>query len=638
MSRNGNITSFFKPIPKSSQTSQLARQSTPPLSSTSKSPEKRSSPPLAETPSALRFLDSSPTKSPTPKPRARDAVIKASDDEDSDEDSDDEFPDLFRPAPVSPSKRNTNPLATPRRNRLTVDIYSSPLTVNAKRPKFNIDTLLKHAEAHEKINESSRLIDEMMKSSSSRDPSPTCEKKSKSLHESMLEIMSDPEDKDNHDEAGAKKEKLLRAVKRIEADVGRRQWYFFRDQSEPNSASIEVRQSFPKAHATGAWKFLAADEGRSQLFEVGFPYHVQRRRKDLPDEIFLWVLNESAQEKSWKLREGYLKLLGACLDQSGRVMDEETITQLFRNLGASEEALAPVPRPKREYREKRPGYLERDWTPLVTVLRILTCTAAGLSIESLTKGISLVIRLGIDDVVREDPAVSRSYQNLLQSIVQAVPDRSWDDFCGEVSDSLYSHTPEASLRWNIISSIPVLDPRLVELRRRLSLVFVFSEPQFARVKPEETFSMQSVLQQISESSDFLIDRNNTDFYELRAMYDMLCVAVADGLKPPPGAGLSAIRQYDAEVDQTARKLKVMWSSIHEGGAAFESRLEAKAQLKDFERKLLHVVRTRPPRKDNIFGIQDQQAIREERQQMASKNFMSKFLGDKQAAAAASTSP
>jgi len=185
----------------------------------------------------------------------------------------------------------------------------------------------------------------------------------------------------------------------------------------------------------------------------------------------------------------------------------------------------------------------------------------------------------------------------------------------------------------------MLSSKLAELRRRLSLVFVFGEPQFARMRPEDTFSMQSVLQLINESPDFLIDRNNTDFNELRAMYDMLSVAVADGVKPPPGAGPAAIKQYDSEVDQTARRLKIMWSGIHEGGAAFESRLEAKAQLKDFERKLLHVVRTKPPRKDNIFGIDDEalvKKIKEEQQQVASKNFMAKFLGNEQPAGTTST--
>ncbi|KAK3991154.1 hypothetical protein QBC44DRAFT_53980 [Cladorrhinum sp. PSN332] len=649
MAKNRSITNFFKPVPKSSQSSSqldplphLPRQSTPPPPPISKSPAKQlqSTPSLPETPSALRFLDSSPTKSPTPKPRARDAVIKASDDEDSDDDSDDEFPDLFRPVPASTLRKDPALLSTPRGNRISVDIYSSPSTVNTKRKKFNISTLLKHAEANNKINENTRIIDDMLKKSSSGGDSSLSSGKEprKTLHESMMEIMSDPEDKDNQDEARAKKEKLLRAVKRIEADVGRRQWHFFKDHDEANSTSIEVRQSFPKARATGAWKFLAAEKGRSQAFEDGFPYRVQKRRNDLPDDIFIWVLKETVQEKSWKLRDGYLKLLSACPLQAGRMVDEDVVQQLFRNLGATEEALAPDAGTKKEYRAKGPDYLERDWTSLATVLRILSCTAAGLSIESLTRSMSLILRLGIDDVVREDPAVSRSYQDVLHSIVQAVPGRSWNDFCGEVSDSLYSHTSEASLRWNAVSSIPVLGPKLVELRRRLSLVFVFSEPQFARRKPEETFSMESVLQQINESDDFLIDRNHTDFYELRAMYDMLCVAVADGVKPSPGAGPSAIRQYDAEVDQTARRLKLLWSGIHEGGAAFESRLEAKAQLKDFERKLLHVVRSRPPRKENIFGIDEDREMREEKQFNASKNFMSNFLGNKQAAATTSKAP
>lgn len=266
--------------------------------------------------------------------------------------------------------------------------------------------------------------------SPSRESSPSAGKEHKSLHESIMEIMSEHED--SGDEAKAKQEKLLRAVKRTEADAGRKRWYFFTDQSEPNSTSIEARQPFPKASAKGAWGFLAAANARSHFFEDGFAHHLQRRRQDLPDEIFAWVLSETVQEKSWKLREAYLKLLSVCPAQAGRVMNEEVIQQLFRELGASEEALAAsasLPNGKEQHNNQtRPDYLERSWTPTETALRVLALTAPGLGIEALTYTMSIILRLGLDDVVHEDPGVSKCYQDVLESIVQAVPQTFWDDF------------------------------------------------------------------------------------------------------------------------------------------------------------------------------------------------------------------
>ncbi|KAK4231055.1 hypothetical protein QBC38DRAFT_382832 [Podospora fimiseda] len=608
IAKNGNITSFFKPVPKSSQTQ-------------SSQPD-----PLPQPPAPRPSTPPPPTQ--TPKPRPRDAVIKASDDEDedSDDDSDDEFPDLFRPAYTL--KNETSLLETPRKNRISVDIFSSPLTINAKRPKFEMSTLLKHAAANDRINETARAINAMLENSGSptRGSSPSSGKDmKKSLHESMMEMMSDDEYADGE---RVKKEKLLRAVKRIEADVGRREWYFFRDENDSKGTSTKGRRAFPKAQATGVWKFLAAEKGRSKHFERGLPWQLQKARKNLPDEIFLWVLNAAVREKSYRLRDGYLKLLAECPLQAGRVVDEQLIEQLFRNLGASEEALAIGLESKKVVSQpKRPDYLDQDWTSLATVLRILSSIAVGLAVEPLTKIMALMLRLGIDEVVREEPAVSKWYQQVLRNVAKTIPERCWNEFCYEISHSIYSHTSEVSLRWNIVSAIPIMSTKLVDLRRRLALVFVFSEPQFALMKPDETFSMKSVLQQIKESEDFMIDRNHTDFHELKAMFDLLSVAVADGVKPSSAAGPS--RQYDEEVDETAQILKLLWSGIHEGGAAFESRLGAKAQLKDFERKLLHVVRSRPPRKDNILEIAQNREMREVREYTASKSFMSRFLGNKE---------
>jgi hypothetical protein len=165
---------------------------------------------------------------------------------------------------------------------------------------------------------------------------------------------------------------------------------------------------------------------------------------------------------------------------------------------------------------------------------------------------------------------------------------------------------------------------LVELRRRLALVFVFDDPRRAFSPPVDTFSIRSVIDRLDQADEFIVDRTNTDYFELLALSEMLSVAVGDGSQPNGDAGPEAVKQHNAEVDELSHRIKHMWSNIHEQGAAYMSRLEVRVQLRDFERKLQHVVRTRPPPKEDIFGLQPtEDEIARPRQQQFMKKFLSK---------------
>jgi hypothetical protein len=148
--------------------------------------------------------------------------------------------------------------------------------------------------------------------------------------------------------------------------------------------------------------------------------------RSLPDEIFQWVLNEVAHEKHKKLRDEYLRLLGACPDQIGRLMDEDLVLGLFRDLGASERALGTASQPGSS--EKGAPYPEHNRGRLQAVLRILAETAHALRNKVLTRVMSILLRLGIDNIVREDYAVSTDFQDALLRVVLAVPWRSWNNF------------------------------------------------------------------------------------------------------------------------------------------------------------------------------------------------------------------
>jgi hypothetical protein len=171
--------------------------------------------------------------------------------------------------------------------------------------------------------------------------------------------------------------------------------------------------------------------------------------------------------------------------------------------------------------------------------------------------------------------------------------------------------------------------KLIELRRRLALVFVFDDTRRAFSPPEDTFSIRSIIDRLEQADEFIVDRTNTDYVELLALSEMLSVAVGDGSPPAENTSPEAVKQYNAEVDELARKIKFLWSNIHEQGAAYMSRLEVRVQLRDFERKLQHVVRTRPRPKEDIFGLNPtEDDLERPKQQQFMKRFLQKGASPK----------
>jgi len=182
--------------------------------------------------------------------------------------------------------------------------------------------------------------------------------------------------------------------------------------------------------------------------------------------------------------------------------------------------------------------------------------------------------------------------------------------------SLYNHITETSLRCDAASSIPLLRPRLVDLRRRLALVCIFEDPQRGYVPPEMTFNLRAVIDLLG-ADKFKIDRHHADFHEVAALAELLGYAVGDGCPPPDSK-----KQFNDEVDELARKIKVMWTNIQQQGASSASRLDARLKLQNLERKLEHATRTRPPQMPNIFGItEEQEEVDRPRQQLFMRNFL-----------------
>lgn len=440
MAKNGNLLSFFKRVPKHSQSSQGSQDlglQDPSSQASVSAPAPPSSPPP---------LPSSPLQEQDEKrPRGIDAVIKGSDDEDDDSlSSDDDLPNLFaKPrtdaVPVR-ANRESNPCVTPKAKRTAISFHSSPLAFMPKH-KFDMKALLNHAKTHDAAEASAQRMSNILSERDAAAESAPAAKPAATLYETMMDVLSDAEGEDNE----AERDKLLRAVKRTEASVDRKHWRFF--EQELSDSCVPARAPFPKDAARGGWRFLADPKTRPHVFGDGLTYTIQTRRRDLPDEIVLWVLDEISYEKSESLRQEYCRLLGVCTQQVYKFFDEDRLDRLFRDLGAREEALDSAAKISGVI-EQNPPYSERNWSMLQSVLILLSRTSNAMTVTSLTHAVSILIRLGIDTVVTENIAIRKDFSEAIEKLVLAVPIKSWDKFvsaaCPDSHSECFILTPDSA--------------------------------------------------------------------------------------------------------------------------------------------------------------------------------------------------
>lgn len=638
--KNGDIRSFFagsqasKPPASSASGSQ-----TPALAPETPSRRHRDESQLGYAfQSPFPDIPSSPPSitamsSPTPRaPISRDAVIAASDDEFSDSD-DDSLPDILRrnnaptlpklPRPAAAAPAPPGLLATPRGKRTAAahEFHSSPLTIQSKKQKQDMKSLLEFARKDEEIRASAQRFSAMLekeakmqRGGAAGDDQQQDEgqegRAAAALKEHILEAATAAANGDGEDEDGAEnKMRVVRALQRAEVGSARKLYYFF-DQVEPDPDV--VGRKFPKAKAKGPWAILNDAQDRGGHFASGFPYDIQKKLGNLPDEIFLWILDEVCSERRKTLQTEYVKLLSICNDQTSRLVTPALLQQLFRNLGATKDVdklMGPV-----TFREEIPNpYPGRDWSCIECSLDLLGAMAFDFTSATRSTAMRILLRLGMDSLAVENFGFTQKWRQATDLIARSVPDGDWTAFCQEACHSLYQSSSRATMRQRALALLgpatatrgqPVsLQTRTLDLKRRLASVFFFDDLHRADKRPEDTINIRAVIDRLEEADEFQINRD-TDFHEFEAMMMMLNAALGDASRHDDRTEKSAV-SFDAEVDELAEGLKSMLTRVAPLNRGLHvSRIEAKNAMELIRERLLYQVRIKAVPKIGIFGTQE----------------------------------
>ena len=362
----------------------------------------------------------SPPNKPTASSNEAGRVIKSSDDEDEDSDSSlEDLATLLRSnryaSRPNPDDRGIHP-STPIASRTILQAFHiSPMPILNKN-KFDLKSLANLAEMDRKTEASSKRLKAMQEASERKEiVLPRGDSASEKLkHSSLLQdVVADQEDADIS--------KVARAVMRTEATLLEQRWYFFRTETSPSKPR---RKPFPTKCLPQVWQSDLKDaQTREQTFVSGFAEDMVSFGTPLPDEIFLWLLDEICVESSELLRASYCNVVGQSSAQVCRLIVPNVIRSLFERVGASSAATATTDKIQPGQNLSAP-YARRDWSKLRSLIQLLGHIAKDF--QASLYALTLLLRMCCDRVVMHNVDIFDLVQETINRLCRHVPGDSWD--------------------------------------------------------------------------------------------------------------------------------------------------------------------------------------------------------------------
>lgn len=363
-------------------------------------------------------------------------VIRSSDDEETDSDSSlEDLADMlkFQNATQRPISTAANSSRTPKTSRLRdrgkPTRGPGPASPGEVKPKlmFNMKMLVDQAKKSEATEASALRLQALLDNTAGSAQDPQTRSPGADQNEILESVVAEQE--------GASVEQVLRAVKRTEAIHVNKKWDFF-EALKPDNPTV---RNFPYDDTVKSWKVeLANPELREHLVLSGFARDMVALGDSLPDELFLWILDEICLGSRDEFYEAYVKILLASPRQIRQTICPETIVYLFRKLGAKEEAL-DVSRKAKSIAGDHAKSEGQDWTVVRNVIIFIGRISEYLTVSTCSSALCILARLCIDDVVSENVGLLAATQETIEKICRSIGTEHWQKIVR--AEAIKFHSP-----------------------------------------------------------------------------------------------------------------------------------------------------------------------------------------------------
>lgn len=449
--------------------------------------------------------------------------------------------------------------------------------------------------------------------------------------------------KASDDEEAAPEElnRLLHAVDRTEALSSHKSYSFF------NNEGLDLVNQFSTAFPATAIPgdiFKHGDQSAcKRMFLSGFMSELASKGH-LNDDAIRWTFDMVSREQREDVLEAYLGCMSAASARWTRANVGPADVQLaFECLGMNKNVLNDeIAATFAVQSEPQP----RQYQLLTSTLKLLRIICEDLDFASLSRLCSITCRLLVDERTMSHNRVSKATHQLIHCLLD-LPDQNsrqhvHDRLRADLGANLKDPVLQALLLQNLVSTTP----SSLQLKSELAILFLHNR-QGADASEDRSASSTSrlsiILAYLSSSRDFSIrsasDLGSANFYTiLHALTVVINAAIGDGDPPISFLDRNEEHLFNADVDDIARHIEKLYTSIPDSGASHMTRTEAKNALLDLQHRLLSAVRTRPKKKRHIFDGNGEQIggkkklrfsdVHEVKEESKKRDFMARFLHKK----------
>lgn len=183
----------------------------------------------------------------------------------------------------------------------------------------------------------------------------------------------------------------------------------------------------------------------------------------------------------------------------------------------------------------------------------------------------------------------------------------------QIGTTTYNTIKDPLFQSRLLSHIPATSRKIATLRSRLALTFLTNDPS-PLSSPPETISYLKQTTELLKDPRFNVKRFKAkgqaefDYGELAAITALLNVVIDSGWSGLAFPDQVAERDFNAEVDALADRVKKIFTSIEDSGASHLKRTLAKEGLEALHYRIVYSVRSKPRPKKSLLG----EHVREDR--------------------------
>lgn len=394
-----------------------------------------------------------------------------------------------------------------------------------------------------------------------------------------------------------KADRLMQAIHRTEAFHQEASWHFI---SRDSLHQHDEEQEFPSLEMNGIFQKLFRDSlNRTQAFLSGYIGEVAARGK-LSNDVLLWTINATCFEPSKHLRDAYILTIVDAADQVTPLLKPSTLTHLFQELGASDEALdiQKTTFPLARYIPTSSLNVALPWSRVSSLLTLLSKTAQYLSTEARIHALCLLCRLSLDADLLSNSGVVVKVEDAFRSLAATTTANGVEQVLSTVLNKTFPRVNDHNLRIRLVNSIPASPQCLSVFRQRLSLAFFFEDALPLIKSPSDLVDLTEIASELDKSRFCISPTAN--YPRITAMISVLDVAIGDGNPPDSRAGPKAEEVFNQKVDYLADSIKSMFTRIIDTGASHMLRTQTKDALELLRYRLSWAVRTKPKPRHGIF--------------------------------------